>query len=189
MSAKFAIIRKTFRNKGYDVIILDYDVSNKNLSCDSTYIVYVVMWPNFCNSSISIREVNHNLNFIRIWPKKLLFLEEWSWFKFNSLGLALGMTMKFYSSVAKGLKLKVREFCGQSPTFVEVTGERLVGEPSIPSPSPSWIRINHQHICSRHSSRLRMISIGNSLFIRSKKKQNHFKLLQTVHLDNADIGN
>ena len=112
--------------------------------------------------------------------KKTTFLEEWSWFKFNSLGLALGMTMKFYSSMAKGLKLKVREFCGQSPTFVEVTGERLVGEPSIPSPSPSWIRVNHQHVCSRHSSRLIMISIGNSLFIRSKKKNkiilNYYRL-------------
>ena len=41
-----------FQNKGYDVIILDYDVNNKILSGNSDYIVDVAM----C-SSISIREV------------------------------------------------------------------------------------------------------------------------------------
>ena len=36
------------------------------------------------------------------------------------------MTLPFYTSVAKGLNSKVRKFCGLSPTFVEVTGEKLV---------------------------------------------------------------
>ena len=35
------------------------------------------------------------------------FFEELSWFKFNNLGLALGVNLKFYTFVAKGLKLKV----------------------------------------------------------------------------------
>ena len=52
----------------------------------------------------------------------------WSWLKFNNLGLALAMVLKFYTSVAKGLKLKVRKFWELIPTFVEVTGEKL---PSI----------------------------------------------------------
>ena len=47
MSAKLAtpglLKIKTFRSKSYDVIILDYDVTNKNLSRDSNYIVDVVM--------------------------------------------------------------------------------------------------------------------------------------------------
>ena len=43
--------------KGYDVIIYVHDVTNKILSCDSNYIVDVVMWPKFGNSSISIREI------------------------------------------------------------------------------------------------------------------------------------
>ena len=30
--------------------------------------------------------------------------------------------------VAKGLKLKVRKFWGLTPTFAEVTGEKLVGK-------------------------------------------------------------
>ena len=35
--------------------------------------------------------------------------------------------VKFYTSVAKGLKLKVRKFWALFPTFVEVTGGKLVG--------------------------------------------------------------
>ena len=47
MSTKLAtpglLKTKAFRNKGYDVIILDYDVTNKILSHDSNYIVDVFM--------------------------------------------------------------------------------------------------------------------------------------------------
>ena len=46
--------------------------------------------------------------------------------KSNNLGLALGMALKFYTSVTKRLKLN-RKFSGLIPTFVEVTGEKLVG--------------------------------------------------------------
>ena len=35
--------------------------------------------------------------------------------------------MKFYTSVGKRLKLKVRKFWQLIPTFEEVTGEKLVG--------------------------------------------------------------
>ena len=60
MSAKMATpgLRKikVFWKKGYDVIIFVNDVTNKTLSRDSNYIVDVVMWPKFDNSSISIRE-------------------------------------------------------------------------------------------------------------------------------------
>ena len=37
------------------------------------------------------------------------------------------MSLRFYTSVAKGLKLKVRKFWGLIRTFVEVTGGKLVG--------------------------------------------------------------
>ena len=59
---------------------------------------------------------------------KTTFFEGWSWFKFNNLGLAPGITLKFYISVKKGFKLKFRRFLGLIPTFVEVTGEKMVGE-------------------------------------------------------------
>ena len=37
------------------------------------------------------------------------------------------MALKFYISVAKILKLKVRKILWLNPTFVEVSGEKLVG--------------------------------------------------------------
>ena len=54
--------------------------------------------------------------------------------KFNNLGLALGTNFKFYTSVGKGLKLKVRKFWWLIPTVVEVTGEKLVGGLFAPLP-------------------------------------------------------
>ena len=56
--------------------------------------------------------------------------------KFNNLGLAISMTLKFYNSVEKGLKLKVRKLQAIIPIFVEVTGEKLVGGPFHPPPHP-----------------------------------------------------
>ena len=61
--------------------------------------------------------------------RKTAFLEGWSWFRFNNLGLGLGTNLIFYTSVVKVLKPNVRKFCGLIPTFVEVTGEKLVGGP------------------------------------------------------------
>ena len=46
-----------FWKKGYDVIISVNDVTNKILWHDSNYVVDLFMWPNFGNSSISMREV------------------------------------------------------------------------------------------------------------------------------------
>ena len=40
-----------------DVIIFVHDIINKVSSHDSNYIVDVVMWPKFGNSSISMKEV------------------------------------------------------------------------------------------------------------------------------------
>ena len=59
--------------------------------------------------------------------RKTAFFEGWSWSNFNNLGLVVGMNLKFYDSVEKGLKLKVRKFQGLVPTFVEMTGGKLVG--------------------------------------------------------------
>ena len=74
MSAKMAtpgLLKITvFWNKGYDVIIPVADVTNKILSLDSNYIVDVFMWPKFGNYERSYQ----NLNFVRIWPEKPLFL-------------------------------------------------------------------------------------------------------------------
>ena len=60
-----------------------------------------------------------------------LFLKHFSFFKVclnsklsRNFGLTLRMVLKFYTSVAKRLKLKIRKFKGLISTFVEVTGEK-----------------------------------------------------------------
>ena len=128
MSAKLAtpglLKIKILRSKGYDIIIPDYDVTNKILSRDSNCIVYMVMWPKLSNSSISMREVIITSILQGFHQKNYFFLRGGLGSSFNNLGLPLGMTLKFYTSVAKGLKLKLRKFWGLSFTFEEFTGEK-----------------------------------------------------------------
>ena len=61
--------------------------------------------------------------------RKNIFFEGWFWIKFNILGLALGMVLQFYTSVAKRIKLKGRKLWGLIPTFLEVTWKKLVWGP------------------------------------------------------------
>ena len=127
MSAKMAtsaFLKITvFWNKDYDIIIPVDDVTNQILSCDSNYIIDMFMRSNFGRFSISMREV---ITTSILWGfcQKTHFFEEWSCFKFNNLGLALGKNLKFYISVAKEIKLKVRKFLGLIYTFVKVTGKK-----------------------------------------------------------------
>ena len=48
------------------------------------------------------------------------------------------MALKFYTSVKKGSKVKVRKFWGSILTFVEVSGEKLVGGGAFVPPFPSY---------------------------------------------------
>ena len=59
--------------------------------------------------------------------QKNQFFDGYPWIEYNNLGLALGMAFKFFTSVAKGFKLKVRKFWRLIPTFVRYR-EKLVGE-------------------------------------------------------------
>ena len=59
-------------------------------------------------------------------------------FKFKNLGLAVGITLKFNTSVEKGLKLKVRKFWGLSPTLVENTGGKLIKGEGLFAPHPPF---------------------------------------------------
>ena len=90
--------------------------------------------------------------------RKTAFFEGWSWFKFNNLGLALGTILRFYTNVAKGLKLKVRKFLGLILTFVEVTGEKLVlGEGAFCRP-PILNSVKHQsHRMVKHTQTIRRL--------------------------------
>ena len=71
--------------------------------------------------------------------RKTTFFE--GWFKFDTFGLTLGTNLKFYTSVAKELKLKVRRFWGLIPTFVKVTGEKLAEEAFLAPPISDRVNI------------------------------------------------
>ena len=93
-------------NKIQAIIISSHDVTNKTSSPGSNKMVDVVIKSKFGKSSIYERSY-HNPKFIRIWPEKSFF-----WFKFNKWWLALGITLKFWTSVAKVLILNFRELWG-----------------------------------------------------------------------------
>ena len=63
--------------------------------------------------------------------RKTAFFEGWSLRKFSDLRPTPGTNLKFYASVAKVLKLKVRRFLGLVPTFALVTEEKLLGNGGI----------------------------------------------------------
>ena len=54
--------------------------------------------------------------------RKNRFFQGCSWLKFNNLGLVLGTNLKFYTSMTKGLKIKVRKFLALILMFVQDTG-------------------------------------------------------------------
>ena len=62
--------------------------------------------------------------------RNINFLKGCSWFKFNNLGLAIGMALNFYTSVVKWIKLRVRKIWELIFTFAEGTWEKRVGKPS-----------------------------------------------------------
>ena len=70
------------------------------------------MWS--CKQSLVtlgfLSEKSPQSQFYKDLTRKTTFPERWSWFKFNNLDFALGITLKFYTSVAKGSKRKVRKF-------------------------------------------------------------------------------
>ena len=67
------------------------------------------MWS--CDQSMVtlafLREKLSQIQFYQDLTRKIKFFEAFSWFKFSNLELVLGMALKFHTSVAKGLKLKV----------------------------------------------------------------------------------
>ena len=64
------------------------------------------------------------------------------------------MNLKFYTIVAKELKLKVRKFWTLIPAFVEVTGEKLVGG-GFWHPSPILNKV--KSICGKVKSSKKLI--------------------------------
>ena len=144
MSAKMAtsglLKIKVFWNKGYYVIYSVYDVTNKILSHDPSYIVDAVMWSKFGNSSICIREVIIT-SIYKDLTRKTAFFGGWSWLKFNDLGLAPGTNLKFYASLSKGLKLILtfQKALGANSYVCRSYRGKTGRGPFCPPPPPSWI--------------------------------------------------
>ena len=99
-------------------------------------VIPIMLYMCSCDQSLVtvgfLREKISQPQFYKDFTRKTSFFEGWSWFKLNNLGLALGTDLKFYSSVAKKLKLKVRKCWDLIPTFVEVTGKKLVRGTFLP---------------------------------------------------------
>ena len=121
-------------------------------SCDQGFVTVAFLW-----------EKLSQLQFYKDLTRKTAFFEGWSWFKFNNLGLALGTNLKFYTSVAKGLKLRVRKFWGLIHNFVEVTREKLVGGEAFCSTCPPMLsRVKSTNI---HTWQVIIFSHGQALFL------------------------
>ena len=110
----------------YNVIISVHDVTKKIWSGDSNDFLDVIIWSRFANCSIFFKEIIITLH---LWDflkkkKKTTFC---SCCNFYNLGLVLDISWKVYTSLAKGLKLKVKKKLGLVSTFVEVPRKKLVG--------------------------------------------------------------
>ena len=126
----------------------------KNLSGESNHIANVVMWPKFGNSNITTREV-----IITLILQRFIF-EGCSWFKFNNLGLALGMALKFYTNVTKNLT--VGKFRGTNSyvcrSYMGKTGRRLFC-PSLPHPIPKRVKVKRDQEARENQSSFKMFKI------------------------------
>ena len=74
------------------------------------------------------------------------------------MGLPLGMPLKSYTSLRKGLKLKVRKIWGLVPIFVEVTDKKNCRGPFCP---PSWIGLTLKQMLQRLPVSLAQVKAGN----------------------------
>ena len=151
MSANLATLdllkMRVIWNEGYGAIINVHDVTNKTLSHDSNYIVDMVMWPKFGNSSISMREVILTSILEGLDQKNCLFWGigkyPFSWFRFNNLKLTLGMDLKFCTKRVKGKSQKV--FRANSNICRSYRGKTGKEGPFRPI-TPSWIGLRYSHL-------------------------------------------
>ena len=65
-----------------------------------------------------------------------------AWFKFNNLGLARGTNLKFYTSVAKRSKLKVRQLGANSYVCRSYRGKTGRGGSFLPPPILNRVKVS-----------------------------------------------
>ena len=125
-------------------------------SCDQSLVTVAFLWEKLSQPQ-----------FYKDLTRKTAFFEGWSWFKFNNLGLALGTNLKFYTSVAKRLKLKVRKSLGLLLKFIEITREKTGrGRGIIARPFPhSWIGLKDLAVYFKTNTRS---SVSLTRFYKSR---------------------
>ena len=124
MSAKWdtlGLLRiKIFWNKGYDIVIFAHNVTNK------------ITWLKFYCTYGHATKITNLSRYIN-------FFDRYSWFKFSNLGLALGTTLKIFTSVAEDLKLKVLgDISHVSKRYRGELGKMKIFSPPSPSPPSSF---------------------------------------------------
>ena len=121
MSAKLANLGllkiKLFWNKGYDALNFFHNANRKILSPDSSYIVDLVIWPTFYNSSISMREVILT-PFYKDLNRKASF--------FWGVLLVFKGCLEILQQYEKLIKTKHQKVFRLFLSFTEVTGEKLI---------------------------------------------------------------
>ena len=98
-------------------------------SCDQSLLTLAFLWEKLSQLEL-YKDLTRKTTFLRVCPGSSSII--WN------RGLTLVMVLKFYTSVAKWLKIKVRKFWRLTSTNVEVTGGKLVG---VFFATPSWIRL------------------------------------------------
>ena len=112
------------------------------------HMTQVILWMwSYGQSLVNLAflwEVIIKPQFYNYLTRKTTFFEGWSWFKFSNLGLALGITLKFYTSVARRLKLKFRKFWGaKSYVCRSYRGKTSSGEGGAFCTTKSWIGLHN----------------------------------------------
>ena len=147
--------------------------------CDQSLVNLAFLWK-----KLSQPQFYKNLT------RKTAFFEGWSWFKFNNLGLALGTNLKFYISVKKELKLKVRKFWGLIHTFPKVTGEKLVGGPFCPPPAPSWMGWRyHDNLVSIvvNAEMTKLVSVELRLMVSNMRSETKVSRFESGYKLSAEV--
>lgn len=122
ISAKLACLgrvkTKVFWNKGYEIII-SVQTSSVKIYHETQIILQTL--PKFCNSSTSISFFITSIlsGFDQTFLRNTLGSS-------SIIGTGTRYGLKFYTSVDKGLELKVKRFWELIPTFLEVVGEKLI---------------------------------------------------------------
>ena len=129
---------RVYWNEVDEVITYVHDVATKLY-----HLIQIILSMWLCDQSLITLafswEKLSKPQFYKDLTRKTAFFEEWSWFKFNNLGLTLGTNLKFYTSLSKGLKLKVRVLGANSYVCTNYRGKTGRGSFCPLPPPPSWI--------------------------------------------------